>query len=207
MSEKPILFSAPMIRALLAGRKTMTRRVLKLRHPLNNVCPSGDDWIEGRYLGHGEETWDALRVPYAVGDRLWVREACHNAVSGQTWQRRWLRSADDSPCITCSSREAPGRRASMHMPRVDSRLTLTVESVKVERLQDISEADAIAEAAPLYGFISRRQAFEHLWNELHGWGPPSAWQQNPWVVALTFRVHNCNIDALDEAASLAPRGC
>jgi len=153
MSDRPILFSAPMVRALLAGTKTQTRRALK---------PQPDDLYEGQIPKQ-------LRV--AIGDRLWVREAA--AVTYQAWHHidghvHGVDYAADyigsqyvhpSPGSSPRNGEAPSVfpdksynidgsmrwSPSIHMPRWASRITLTVTDVRVQRLQDISEADAIAE--------------------------------------------------------------
>jgi hypothetical protein len=81
------------------------------------------------------------------------------------------------------------------MPRWASRLTLTVTNVRVQRLQDISVDDAIAEGRPQGGeFLSARRWFHQLWNSLHG---PEAWDANPWVVCLSFQTHRKNIDEME----------
>lgn len=184
MTDRPILFSAPMIRALLAGRKWQTRRVLKETERYQDI---------GLYL-----TEHPLR--YEVGDCLWVREPCHNWTGVQTWKRTWLRDADESACRTASTRDRPGRRAGMHMPRGDSRLTLIVTDVRVQRVQEIEPEDAEAEGVKCD--MSARTFVDHfrvLWDSLNakrGFG----WSANPWVVALTFTVEKANIDSLPRAA-------
>lgn len=202
MGDRPIIFSAPMVRALLDGRKTQTRRVLKpqpkmLRgagpfyRPHPTTAPH--EW----HALHGGHIAAIVKVPYAVGDRLWVREAWFDP---QMDGARRLYVADNPQDVGPVHRKRP----SIHMPRWASRLTLTVTDVRVQRLQEISEEDARAEglewAAPTWGVKGLaeswngdpRLAFAALWNSLHG---PGAWDANPWVCALTFTVDRRNIDA------------
>jgi hypothetical protein len=232
MSDKPIIFSAPMIRALLAGRKTQTRRVLKPQPSFSGgtasgVCGTGHVSVAIYPDRLGGSGGHFCKSPYAFGDRLWVREAgalFHNAVdctSTYDGTDRWVVAGwqhaadgaivpaqlyqDHAPPLAewigdCSSE----KRSPIHMPRWASRLTLTVTDVRVQRLQDISEADAVAEgvdavsiaAVPRQATWSRRSDFAQLWNSIHG---PDAWTANPWVCALTFTVHNCNIDQMGAA--------
>lgn len=168
MPDKPIIFSAPMVRALLDGRKSQTRRVLK---------PQPEPWAEAvevaPYKGYGrageliQRTRDDSRqhglgkAPYAVGDRLWVRETLTSF--GHYGDKPTAHyPADHTGVPHCGA--APGRadgRAywqwkrntlpSIHMPRWASRLTLLVTGVKVERLQEISEEDARAEGVRRIG--------------------------------------------------------
>ncbi len=185
MKERPILFSAPMVRALLSGTKTQTRRVMKLVQ----VRPDG---MSDAQLAA------ALRLcPYGVpGDRLWVREA-HGYVSEDKFGPVWdsiIYRADDNAGWS-------GKwRPSIHMPRAASRITLEVTGVRVERLQEISEADAIAEgiepgAVPgwwsLYGRDanddmdrSPRVAYRSLWESING---PGSWDSNPFVWVVEFK--------------------
>ena len=136
-NERPILFSGPMVRAILAGAKTQTRRILKPQPHLLGGYDGGGCWI-----GKGHH------LRWAVGDRLWVRE---------TWspEHKWASTkpseipngddiwywADGNPEDGDWAKPKP----SIYMPRWASRITLDVTGVRVERLQDISEADAIAE--------------------------------------------------------------
>jgi hypothetical protein len=224
MSDKPILFSAPMVRALLAGTKTQTRRAIK-RQPYGRYIPL-ISFNHGRMeiafgpdmkaKGGGPLWWRPVAQP---GDLLWVREH---------WRTdRWF---DDIPPSELP-RNAPihyeadpvdaenlpladGRfRASMFMPRVASRITLTVTDVRVERLQNISEADAWAEGCKkgdpddVGGFFPAEEMdpsgigfrgwdnacdwYADLWDEINGDG---AWDANPWVAAYTFTVGLHNID-------------
>jgi hypothetical protein len=186
MTERPIIFSAPMVRALLEGRKTQTRRILK---------PQPDT--------KGRGFLDS-RLPYARGDRLWVREAwapleslTHGDPGPQALADRGFYRADNSTVDGEISRW----RSPIHMPRWASRITLAVTEVRVQRLQEISEADAVAEGCR-EGYVtieginegwSARTAFRDLWNQIHG---PAAWDANPWVCAISFEVHRHNIDRI-----------
>lgn len=218
--DRPIIFSAPMVRALLDGRKTQTRRVLKPQPAKANMV--GIKWPDGTLDCNGR------RLPYAPGDRLWVREAfsLHNAHGQQRADgKRWgpwsglpTRVSPDGKEIVYYregfDRCDPGRwRPSIHMPRWASRLTLHVTAVRVQRLQDISEEDARAEGilyVPGHGdiapadlaegyanFVNSKMGFEILWDDIYGAG---AWDANPWVAAITFTVERANIDALRPAA-------
>ena len=190
MADKPIIFSAPMVRALLEGRKTQTRRVLKEQNSIADAVMIGGfyqwkSWKTGCVLGD-------VSVPYAPGSRLYVREACH--IDGRKVSYR----ADADPAS-----EPPGPwRPSIHMPRWASRLTLLVTDVRVQRLQEISGEDCIAEGADCdtcacnqRGCFEIRRNFHDLWNSLHG---PEAWDANPWVCAVSFTAHRCNIDQMRE---------
>lgn len=198
MKARPILFSGPMIRALLNGRKTQTRRVIKPQ-PAAELAT----------YNHGLLLDEMAAVcPYGLpGDLLWVREA-FNA----DWSAQLLYKADDP--TGRAARDAgytkePRYRPSIHMPRRSSRLTLEITDVRVQRLQDIGERQAISEGIyntadatfPMWtageGFNEHmefpRDAFRELWESING---PGSWDVNPWVWALAFRVHRCNIDEL-----------
>lgn len=196
MTDKPIIFSAPMIRALLGGRKSQTRRVLKpqpfpVGGPFYRPHPVTDprQWHSVSARGF---IVNIQTLPYAPGDRLWVREACH--IDGdQTTYRA------DMPA-GCDTR-GWGWKTSIFMPRWASRLTLTVTDVRVQRVREISEADAAAEGADyrtergkaeIPGLTAKAQ-FEVIWDDING-ERGFGWDANPWVVALTFDVHRCNID-------------
>lgn len=203
--ERPIAFSAPMVRALLAGRKTQTRRVAKL-NASGRVARAGRNW-------HCDDPEARLACPYGQpGERLWVRErhALHNR-----YRNVWCRyAADDVFCVvpapTFVDVARPGWRPSIHMPRWASRITLEIVDVRVERLQDISEAGAIAEGASFhdghgvghsgwrhdYGAVhcDARSSFARLWNEISGAG---AWEANPWVWVIEFRPIRPNAEPVD----------
>jgi hypothetical protein len=178
-----------MVRAERAGRKTQTRRIVK-GQPAN---------------AEQAKLW---RCPYgAPGDRLYVRETwavgvCADGLSPKelnpvTWLRDngglWFAADSAEPTHPISERGKT--RVSIHMPRWASRTLLDVVSVRVERLQDISEDDAKAEGVvPLpydpegdcWTDGKHRTAFESLWNEINGWSP-NAWEANPWVWVITFK--------------------
>jgi len=158
MTERPILFSAPMVRAILDGSKTQTRRVWKM--------PRG---------------CDECRRPYGQpGDRLWVRETWRSYPDGIVYRADY-RDTDFADAV-----HAPWR-ASIHMPRSASRIELEVTGLRVERLQDISEADANAEGVKhslhLPGGRFARENFAHLWWTIHG---DESWEANPWVWVVSF---------------------
>lgn len=193
MNERPIIFSGPMVRALLAGTKTQTRRVVKPSPVVDRAWTGGACWQRfapsiKRPVG---EVWSIRDMhkacPYGVpGDRLWVRETfCDDwsDIEGIYYRADGGLHADmfDAGCKW---------RPSIHMPRAASRITLEITRVRVERLQDISEADAMAEgAAPLLvppdgGSTPHVEGYRVLWRALHG---PSSWYANPWVWVIEFR--------------------
>lgn len=212
---KPILFSAPMVRALLAGTKTQTRRIITQR----GNAPSLFDgtWSDSYVLDPGNASWRERGVRIQPGDRLWVREAwapldalTHGDPGVTALADRGFYRADNSTMDGEISRWRP----SIHLPRWASRLTLIVTDVRVQRLQNISEedaraegcdqalADAIMEPEELAVFAAThilapraraRIIFETLWEQINGAG---SWAANPWVAAYTFTVHHQNIDAL-----------
>lgn len=175
MVDRPIIMSAPMVKALVAWRKTQTRR----RAWRDTGKPS---------------PWQKI----AAGDRLWVREAWAAAARGIVATGVIFRADREA-----GARPGPAAgawRPSIHMPRWASRLTLEVTATRIERLQEISEEDATAEGAlSAYGepfhldsSLTNRRRFELLWESLRGDG---SWKENPEVVAFSFTVHQRNIDA------------
>ena len=192
MTARPIPFRAPMVRAILEGRKTMTRRVLKPRKGLG-------------FPGQLENP------RYEPGDTIWVREAWRTWAQFDDLPPRDIPPGSgvqylaDDPVSPWDSRYRHAR----FMPRWASRIDLRVIAVRVERLQDISEEDAMAEGVVAWhddrtpphlrlsdlredrdrrDFLSMhygspRDAFAALWNDIHG---PDAWDENPWVAAITF---------------------
>lgn len=190
-----ILFSGPMVRALLDGRKTQTRRLAwgQVTRPEGDSYPA--DWRGTPSLNIMERPSKWLKMHRrfeAAGHRelLYVREA-FAGINGP--QRAAYKADGDNP-------DEWKWTPSIHMPREHSRLTLEVTGTKLERLQDISEEDARAEGVEPKidgkhgttepGF-EYRVGFALLWNSLHG---PDAWERNDEVIALSFRVHRCNVD-------------
>lgn len=206
MKARPILMSAPMVRALLDGRKTQTRRLVKPPKQWAKVFPIADPtavtaphilwWWDGKH----DRVGVSQCCPYgAPGDRLWVRE---------TWKPHSLYAGmmpseiPRTPVFYCADESyAPSntpRNPSLFMPRWASRLTLEITEARVERLQDISEADALAEGIerlrfPEVGDWGWPQArYRALWESING---PGSWDANPCVWVMTFNVHKQNVDA------------
>ncbi|WP_437870909.1 hypothetical protein ACSD7O_14300 [Methylorubrum extorquens] len=186
--DRPIIFSAPMVRALLAGRKTQTRRVLKPQpdHRPELHEPSTDEapfWC----VFNGDEIAHRVRVPYAVGDRLWVRETwCHTGTG--VWSVGDVDLAHDGKLIyrADDGGRDPGIKwfSPLFLSRRRSRLTLEVTEVRVERLASISREDAIAEGATsrphCYGCHGRDDGWSMDWSSV---GQPSRWAVNGHTLA------------------------
>lgn len=212
MDTRPMIFSAPMVRAILAGTKTQTRRVVKIDAVIEaaeSFCEVlttrkaerlGKNEIGVRAVGFmckindGFTLDDAIRVfsPYGQpGDRVWVRE---------TWaiedERALVTQRKDAVIyLATHSGDRPWRgRPAIHMPRWASRITLEIVSVRVERLQEISEADAIAEGAEVWSGKETPwkgvcapvivHGYATLWESINGAG---SWDANPWVWVIEFR--------------------
>ena len=209
MADKPILFSGPMVRALLAGTKTQTRRAIKWNDEVREP-PYVARYAEGARIVwcEGDDVWTLART-HAVGDRLYVRE--HWRTVGSSGQFDDVPPRDMYPQAVwyVADGEAPANefvgkhRQAMHMPRWASRLTLTVTDVRVERLQDISVEDAVAEGAlastevDQFAQVHAIQMYRAIWTGINGEG---SWEANPWVAAYTFTVERGNIDQLARAA-------
>lgn len=193
--EIPILMSGPLVRATLAGLKTQTRRPIKRE----NKPDPGFEWAEClcREIDPSDTPCATCAVRFpglaAAGDRLWVRETWQPATYDPKNPADCLYRADDNRGVEDLGE---GRWiASIHMPRWASRITLPLVSVRVERVQDISEADAWAEGygehwqrrvkeAGADGPLGRPDAcgwFAMLWDKLYG-----TWGQNPWVVVYEW---------------------
>lgn len=187
-----------MVRAILEGRKTQTRRIVKPQPPPMmhiDTCHYNNTgfafWHNGEGANTGTCTCKDLKPPYGVpGDRLWVRETFYADVT----QAEFEDVLHDGTGIYYRATEIHPHlfrwRPSIHMPRWASRITLEVVSVRVERLNDISEEDAIAEGCP-YGVggwmvdpaVGDKQ-FPTLWESING---PGSWDANPWVWVREFK--------------------
>lgn len=221
MKARPILFKPDMVNAILEGRKTMTRRIVK---PLAGAgwrpeTANGDTLRLGMitsphpkkdkfglfmrreiHPGSGKYEHDLVPCPYgAPGDLLWVRE---------TWGKGATRVMYRAGCNHVY-RPPDGWKPSIHMPRWASRLTLEITDVRVERLQDISESDADAECfggnfpgevlpelfpghLEQWSHLSITECFARLWESINGAG---SWAANPWVWVVEFQPHHMNVDA------------
>ncbi|KGT73662.1 hypothetical protein MA20_42665 [Bradyrhizobium japonicum] len=251
VTDIPIMFSTPMILALLAGRKLMTRRLAWKGPVIFHDPPDGGDALASKLQRRGWNVSDRYDVDHRIawppspwqkvkaGDRLWVREEwrvgkTHDAKSPKDLPERkctimftaggsmgnatggWT---PDPNYPSCKPNTFPfwsgRRRASMHLPRWGSRITLLVNSTKIERLQSISDDDCFAEGLEPFGerdpdgriFHNPLQpnecglgawAFGELWKHLHG---TESWDANPEVVALGFSIVHANIDAPEALAA------
>lgn len=197
MKERPILFSGEMVRAILDGRKTQTRRVMKcpvschskiLGQPMEHepMVSHKGDW-------HKPNEWSPYGIP---GDRLWVRE---------TWQALNvhrdipMKQVTPQPPICCLAFKATEQdrkkerlpvysgkwRPSIFMPRWASRILLEITNVRVERVQEINEADALAEGVGFWG-CDTIEVFQNLWDSINAKRGYS-WESNPWVWVIEFK--------------------
>jgi hypothetical protein len=246
MKARPILMSAPMVQAILASRKTQTRRVVKLPTKTH----SGGSIYERPYMGGWEPTtfggagcfkigssgerlpvpesagiWNqttgvCMALSYDVGDILWVRETfC------EPFDKDFRYRADPASDYKWSSYDASGNggvrwKPSIFMPRDASRITLEVTGVRVERLQNISLDDAVAEGieriggeyscTPWKNYNLKNDAphcmnhsyppasYKSLWESINGAG---SWDANPWVWVIEFNPHLVNVDEFMRGAS------
>lgn len=217
VKARPILFSAPMVRALIAGTKTQTRRVCKpaMEQALSYVAtiPGADAWGDEEGLG------TTFYCPYGKpGDLLWVREAWavkrHEPCLAHERDYQELisptiRFLADRECRKIDGNRTSGLgiyrgpvekgRPSIHMPRWASRLTLRITDVRVQRLQNISEFDSVSEGVETrHPCVQSVIDFGRLWVEING---PDSWTANPWIWALTFEVLHANVDRVLEQAA------
>lgn len=204
MIARPILFSGAMVRALLDGGKTQTRRACKpMNQWVEQECREvrAIDGTPHHFLKGATEPLEKLRCPYGQpGDRLWVRETFldtqgtgieHRDESGL--RHRYAFAADCAPgSYGDHARKDYGLKwkPSIHMPRVASRILLEIVAVRVERLQDITEGDAWAEGVDKAEVLSMpcadgaTAAYSALWQRINGAG---SWEANPWVWVVEFK--------------------
>ncbi|OOM73963.1 hypothetical protein CLPUN_42010 [Clostridium puniceum] len=217
--EKPILFNTEMVKAIIEDRKTCTRRIIKKKYENANV-----DWFENKYgkrlvyvqndipasiknpngtTTHKLIAMEEIKKPYKVGDILYVREtyADHWLPDGYC-KDRYVYKVDGPPQFGYWGNEDRGKFnvwiPSIHMPKDAARIFLKVVSIKAERIQDITEEDAMKEGAgkAYYSSIYSSKAkhgekednyidgFHELWNECYRW--PKTWEGNPWVWVIEF---------------------
>lgn len=214
MKERPILFSVPMVRAILEGRKTQTRRIVKPQPHQSEYEPESFSWIyrtKRREVSRGwtkdangskvfservipKGSLQSISVhrdyfkdhcPYGKpDDLLWVREAW----SASEWfsQDKGETVRNISYRATSMNPDLKGWKPSIHMRRADSRITLLIKSVRIERLQDISEIDAKLEGAPIAANDvgeGYRAGFAFIWRAING---AESWAANPWVWVVDF---------------------
>ena len=211
--ERPILFSAPMVRALLDGRKTQTRRMVKPQPTgVLGLLPEDSKRYPAWWFSGGPPPFASFekRCPYGVpGDRLWVREtwrmpdtfdgdspAVAASRVGNGFSPNVFYEADASVRSAGAYTGHPGKtRVSIHMPRWASRITLRVTDVRVERLNEISVADCYAEGCfrpdPTRILGSEvtirdnaRGEYRRIWEHING---PGSWDANPWVWVVSFQ--------------------
>jgi len=210
VKERGMIFNADMVNAILSGRKTMTRRIMK---PQPEVCPRGGHWwpsnvfktmlhIEDE-MQNGKGGWDGLTgdaCPFGdVGDRIWVRETFRvhskatdlaTLVYRASERNSWTEQTHRVPASVCNKPVSPEKwTPAIHMPRWASRITLEITGVRVERLQDISEEDARAEGViPACGGVEpyweHRFNFRELWFDIYG---EESWRANPFVWVMEFK--------------------
>lgn len=226
MKERPILFSAPMVRALLNCTKSQTRRVVKLqKEPTTYPQTNGVQFVQ---IGGKQYWWNSQpdhpahvtkACPYGQpGDRLWVRETWQGPLMDlDTMENEYRASPDDfhkpeycvyaadgGPApefITLDDGLVCRWRPSIHMPRWASRINLEITGVRVEKLQDISEADSVSEGCQAIQGCEWRtfeeadagipmhkhtaiDAYSALWDAING---PGSWDANPWVWVVEFK--------------------
>lgn len=194
MRERPILFNADMVRAVLDGSKTQMRRIMRVQPDEDGLAKV----TNGPWVDTSERFYSC---PFGLkGDRLWVRETCQ-AVEHESGLDVVRYPADGNEIPVKSHPLDAGRWVdlyryrggegkivpSIHMPRWASRITLEITGVRVERLQDISEQDAAAEGANTeLSLIGDKHylGYRSLWKSIYG---ADSWQANPWVWVIEFK--------------------
>ena len=197
MKERGMIFNSEMVRAILAGRKTQTRRPIKWKQTRFTEIGEREDgskWPWSEDAEHACDFWHPC--PFgAVGDRIWVRETWNKYGGLLTYRadHDWI---DDMRKETvCTAKWVP----SIHMPRWASRILLEITDVRVERLNAISEEDARAEGIIDGGCLNcgepepcgcanpepdATDAFAYLWQSIYG---QENWNANPWVWVISFK--------------------
>lgn len=208
MKERPILFSMPMVRAIMEGRKTQTRRIINPQPGNNNRLQTKG----GTVINIADPRVTELCKIGHPGDRLWVREKCRaeeleSGLDGVRYLadmdfreiKNTPEASDDWAVLNNYRGQSGAMVPSIHMPRWASRINLEIVSTRVERLQDISAEDAIAEGMTpsadggewmisMPKMFSRshnpRVVFSHLWGAING---VDSWHKNPFVWVIDFK--------------------
>jgi hypothetical protein len=176
MTERPIM-CGPLVRAILDGTKTQTRRKVRLGRWQVEERDDGSPWPWMYDEKRDGDSW--LRCAYGrPGDRLWVREAWLTVDGESAFYR-----ADYAPDAKGERDHGVSWRPAMFMPRWASRIELEVTDVRVELLQDINAEDAWREGVAYSPDVDPVQGYRELWEQLHG---PGAWDANPWVWVVSF---------------------
>lgn len=211
MKERGMIFNGEMVRAILDGRKTQTRRIMAPQ-PADDIersafpNPDAIGWKSSLKHKHGSTT--AHFCPFgAIGDRIWVREAFRvhsratdvaTLVYKASERNSWTEQTHRVPVAVCNKPATPEKwTPSLHMPRWASRILLEITDVRVERLNSISQEDAQAEGLELTGWrptysdpdsggevITPYDNFAELWSSIYG---DESWQANPWVWVIEFK--------------------
>ncbi len=198
---KPILFATPMVQAILEGRKTQTRRVIKLP-VIEKEIYAGGAYIEDRKKDRTAVGSEDLPSKYKKGDILWVRETSAittnvNHRDDPEWPNRPYQTTECEDGIVLSARiyradgpwdgfdtEKSSWKPSIFMSKQACRIFLEVTNVKVERLQDISNKDIRKEGAADFGCTTHILNWRSLWEEING---RESWEANPWVWVYEFK--------------------
>lgn len=192
VKEHPILFSGGMVKAILERRKTQTRRVVKGKPgPMDIRLVDGDDDTKGREIYLGGGVWGSLKCPYGKpGDRLWVKETWRTVKTDEV-ETLYFKADEEY-------HEGAGWKSPRFMPRWASRINLEITDVRVERVQDISASDVLAEGVEDHYPGSQDSIgegdwksclvmqYEELWDSINGKKYP--WKSNPWVWVVSFKV-------------------
>lgn len=171
---KPILFNTEMVRAILDGRKTQTRRIIKPK-------PTNPRWNNVGWLGWDDGHGYRMKPPCEPGVVLWVRETWNG-----DWCDHYIYKADGGSVVSAGYDKEPRWHPSIHMPREAARIFLRVTDVRVERLQDIDVDGVVAEGLEIGA------EFDELWNRTLSKSDRAmfGWDANPWVWVIDFE--RCN---------------
>lgn len=211
MKERGMIFNAEMVNAILSGRKTQTRRIMKVQpgtpeFGLRRIIESSKANENGMYFWSQDDACGIkarskpFLFPYGeVGDRIWVRETFRvhsratdvaTLVYRASVRNSWTEQTHRVPVAVCNKPATPEKwTPSIHMPRWASRITLEITDVRVERLRDLSEEDAKSEGIiPSAGGVlpgwEYRINFRDLWMDIYG---TDNWEANPWVWVIEFK--------------------